>query len=90
VAFATEPDVDKMIDDMRREFDVTKRTQLVHDFQRIMAKRVRMVWHAGVATSLRLSWPWLSNFSAYTTYNDTASGTEAYPHYWYDASQRKA
>jgi peptide/nickel transport system substrate-binding protein len=90
VAFAPEADVDKMIDDMRREFDAAKRVQLIHDFQRTMAKRVRMVWHAGVATSLRLSWPWLGNYSAFTTYNETAAGTEAFPNYWYDASQRKA
>lgn len=90
VPFTPEPDVDKMIDDMRSEFDSAKRLQMMQDFQRTMAKRQRMIWHAGVAPALRLSWPWLGNYSAYTTYNDTAAGTEAYVHYWYDASLKKA
>jgi peptide/nickel transport system substrate-binding protein len=89
VAFQHEPDVDKMVNDMRSEFDSAKRIQLLQEFQRTMSKRMRMIWHAGVAPTLRLSWPWLANYSAFTTYNETAAGTEAFPHWWYDASQRK-
>jgi hypothetical protein len=63
---------------------------MIQDFQRTMSKRMRIVWHAGSTPSLQLSWPWVGNYSAYTTYNETGAGTEAYVHYWYDASMRKA
>jgi peptide/nickel transport system substrate-binding protein len=87
-AFQTEPDVDAAIQKMRQEFDNTKVIQLVHDFQRDMAKRMRNIWQAGSTPSLTMAWPWVGNYGAYRTFNTVATGSDLLTRYWYDETKK--
>jgi peptide/nickel transport system substrate-binding protein len=85
--FTPEPDIDAMIDSMRKEFDLTKRLALVHEFQRVMAKRQRVLLFAGATPGLSMSWPWVGNYGVYRSYAGIGAGTESLVHYWYDESR---
>jgi ABC-type transport system substrate-binding protein len=86
--FAPEPDIDQMIDNMHREFDLNKRMALVHEFQRIMAKRLRILLAPGAIAGYGLSWPFVGNSGAFVPYNNYSAPTESTIHIWYDESKR--
>lgn len=86
--FTPEPDIDAMIDSMRKEFDIQKRQAIIHEFQRIMAKRQRVLLFPGATPSLSMSWPWVGNYGVFRTYSSIGGATESLPHYWYDESKK--
>ena len=86
--FEPEPDIDKMIEAMPLEFEVNKRFKPLHDFQRLMAGKVRMLLWAGEATSFDLAWPWVGNTGVFPAYGTYGWPTESLIHRWYDASKR--
>jgi ABC-type transport system substrate-binding protein len=88
-AFSAEADVDDMLTAMKLEFDNKKLTEMMKDFQRFMAKRMRMVLDPGDAGSLAVSWPWVGNQGIYRRYDSYAGlGAEETPYLWYDASKK--
>lgn len=86
--FEPEPDVDAMIESMRAEFDINKRFKILHDFQKLMAGKVRMLLWAGDATTYDLAWPWVGNTGVFPAYGTYGWPTESLVHRWYDASKR--
>lgn len=86
--FSPEPDVDKMIDDMRFEFDQEKLSAMMKEFQRLMAKRQRLFLEPGSVPGLSLTWPWVGNAGVYRGFDQFGVGTEVTPHLWYDQSKR--
>jgi ABC-type transport system substrate-binding protein len=87
--FSAEPDVDKLISDMKLEFDAKKLIEMQKEFQRFMAKRMRMILDPGNVPSLSLTWPWVGNAGVYRPYDSWAGqGTEHTPYLWHDASKK--
>jgi peptide/nickel transport system substrate-binding protein len=84
-------EVDRLIEQQRRELDRTKRIQIVHDIQRYLATRMSTVPWGGVITPLTLSWPWLQNIGVYRSYaNSTGTNLqEGLLHYWIDQTKLK-
>ncbi len=88
-AFSPEADVDQMLTAMKLEFDSKKLTDMMKDFQRFMAKRMRMVLDPGDSGGLTVNWPWVGNATVYRQYDSYAGlGAEQTPYFWYDASKK--
>lgn len=86
--FEPEPDVDKLIESMRLEYDVRKRFTMLHEFQRMMAGKMRMVLWAGEATTFDLAWPWVGNTGVFPAYGTFGWPTESLVHRWFDQSKK--
>jgi ABC-type transport system substrate-binding protein len=55
--------VDQMVEQQRREPDPEKRTTIIHDLQKYMAKTMPSVPGDGVSSGFTFRWPWLRNIS---------------------------
>ena len=64
-AEAGDSTLNQYVDDVLFEFDNEKRVEIVHDFQRHMAKQFYYSRYPGGATALRLAWPALANWQAF-------------------------
>jgi ABC-type transport system substrate-binding protein len=60
-----DPILNKAVEDVLFEFDNQKRVDIVHDFQRYMAKQFYYSRYPGGATALRLAWPALQNWQTF-------------------------
>jgi hypothetical protein len=60
-----DPTLNKMVQDVLFEFDNDKRVEIVHEFQRYMAKMFYYSRYPGGATSLSLSWPVVQNWNTF-------------------------
>jgi len=86
--FEPDPSTDTMIEAMRREFDMQKRFKMIHDFQRMMAGKARLLLWPGDATAFELAWPWVGNAGVYRGYGTYGAPTEALVHQWFDQSKK--
>ena len=73
----------RIVEDVLGEFDDANRVEIVHEFQRYMAKQFYYSRYPGGATTLRLAWPALSNWQTFRGY-----GLDGYYSYeWIDETQ---
>jgi ABC-type transport system substrate-binding protein len=91
VHVAPDPELDRMIENQRRELDRTKRISLVQDIERFLAKNMYTVPWGGVTTPLTLIWPWLNNLDVYRSYaNSTGTNLqEGLLNVWIDQTKMK-
>ena len=83
-----DPNVDSMIEKAMAEFDAKKRTQIVQDLQRYLAKEAYGIAQPGMADSLLMAWPSISNWATY--WNDSRTVQIGIPSLytcWYDDSK---
>ncbi len=78
------PDVLKMLEDQRTEFDTQKRQTLIRDVQKKMADYMPDVPWYGTSTGFSLSWPWVMNLNVYRGWPSGLAGTETTPNLWVD------
>jgi ABC-type transport system substrate-binding protein len=71
----------------RRETDDKKRTAIVHDFQREMAKQMPCMLFPGLATSFSFYWPWMGNHGVYKTFSGDGVAPDTLVNIWYDKSK---
>ena len=88
--FEPDPETDRMIEAMRLEFNMAKRFQMIHDFQRMMAGKMRLLLWPGDATTFTLAWPWVGNAGVYHAYGTYGAPTESLTHLWFDQSKKKS
>jgi len=80
-----DPAVDTMIEKAMAEFDATKRMEIVHDLQRYLAKEAYGIAQPGMADTLLMAWPAISNWATY--WNDSRTVQIGIPSLytcWYD------
>jgi len=85
-----DPEVDKMIERAKAEFDVKKLRGTVHELQRYLAQKAYGVCQPGFADSLTMAWPAISNFMTYQGESRTVFPNAPFPslhNTWYDASK---
>jgi ABC-type transport system substrate-binding protein len=86
------PFKDQTIDDLdmkqRKETDVEKRMQAVHDLQRYQASKMYSVPWNGAASQFELVQPWYGNYGFYRSYAG-GSQQESLLNLWYDSSKGK-
>jgi ABC-type transport system substrate-binding protein len=63
--YSGDPALEAMINNAKREFDVTKQKAIVADIQRHLAKTLYDLWFPGGATGLSLVWPVIANHRVY-------------------------
>jgi len=88
--FEPDPETDRMIEAMRREFDMTKRFKMTQDFQRSMAGKLRLLLWPGDATTFTLAWPWVGNAGVFNAYGTYGAPAESLIHQWFDQSKKKS
>ena len=84
---AGDPELTKMIDDIRKEFDVEKRREISRRFQQSAAKSMYMVPFPGQAAPFVLRWPALGNGGVFLTGSQYGGGTETIIHNWVDKTK---
>lgn len=80
---AGDPFLNDTVQKVLYEFDNAKRVQLVHDFQRYMAKMFYYSRYPGGATSLSLAWPAIQNWNVFR--GQTLAGFYTYE--WLDTTK---
>jgi peptide/nickel transport system substrate-binding protein len=71
----------------RRETDDKKRTLIVQDFQREMAKQMPCMLFPGLATSFSFYWPWMGNHGVFKTFSGDGDAPDTLVNVWYDKSK---
>ena len=82
-----DPELTKMIEDIRKEFDVEKRRDIAKRFQQAAAKSMYMVPFPGQAAPFALRWPALGNGGVYLTGSQYGGGMETIIHNWVDKTK---
>jgi ABC-type transport system substrate-binding protein len=72
---------------IRRETDDKRRTAVVHDFQREMAKQMPCMLFPGLATTFDFFWPWMGNHGVYRTFSGDGVAPDTMVNIWYDKSR---
>jgi ABC-type transport system substrate-binding protein len=74
----------------RGETDFAKRSEVLKELQRYMARKMYTLSSAGDATRFELAQPWLGNWGVYRTYSpDGGTSSEIYPNLFIDSSKKK-
>ena len=79
-----DPEVDRMVERAMLEVDAAKRTEIVKDLQRHLAKMQYGVSRPGNASSFALAWPAVGNYQVFQ--NDTRGAAAGYggtPYTWW-------
>lgn len=87
-AGAGDPEVNRRVEEIRREFDTARQKTLALDFARIMARKsydIPMPPHASLGFSL--SWPVIGNLGVYRGWPAGSAATESNLHLWIDSSK---
>jgi ABC-type transport system substrate-binding protein len=83
-----DPDVDALIEKAKAEFDGKKRTVILHDIQRLLAKQAYMVARPGFADSFQLAWPAIENFATFQGDSRVILiGTHGISNYWFNTAK---
>lgn len=90
------PIIDDLCKAQKQEFDEKKRTAMILDIEREMAKQMYSIPSGGgplgtpgIAERHQLSWPWLSGFGYQQSFGGFTA-TEVYANLWYDESKKNA
>ncbi|HXH21279.1 MAG TPA: ABC transporter substrate-binding protein [Dehalococcoidia bacterium] len=84
-----DPEVNRMIERIRQEFDLKKQQDLVHDFQRFMAPKVYNI-PDNATLGFGLNWPILQNVAVYRNWTGGVATTEGNLHIWLDDTKPPA
>jgi ABC-type transport system substrate-binding protein len=82
-----DPELTRMIDDIRKEFDTEKRRQIAARFQQSAAKSMYMVPFPGQAAPFALRWPCVGNGGVYFLGSQYAQGAETLINLWQDKTK---
>lgn len=84
-----DPEVNTMIERIKREFDIKKQQELSQEFQRFMAKKSYSIPCLPYATlAFSLNWPVIGNMSVYRSWpGGSGSITESNMDWWIDTSK---
>jgi hypothetical protein len=84
-AIAGDPDVNKAVEDIRREGDLAKQQDLTLEFARLMARRAYDIPVLPFAPGhYSLSWPVIGNLGVYRGWPGGSATTETNIHLWVD------
>jgi ABC-type transport system substrate-binding protein len=86
----SDPIMDGLIDQQRREPDEKKRTQIIKDFDRYASKMQFRITAGGEALTYRLNQPWFGNYGVWNAYDGGSEAAEVYVKTWFDASKKTA
>jgi ABC-type transport system substrate-binding protein len=81
------PVVTDLVLKQKSELDPNKRTTIIHDIQKELAKQMYVIPWAGTAPGFTLHWPWLMNHNVFIQGNASA---KSFVYAWYDESKRKS
>jgi peptide/nickel transport system substrate-binding protein len=85
---AGDPDVNRMIEDIRREFELKRQQELSLDFARFMAKKVYDIPTPSYASlGFTLSWPVIGNLGMFRVWPGGSPVTESALNHWIDTSK---
>jgi ABC-type transport system substrate-binding protein len=84
---AGDPEVTKMADEIRLEFDDAKRREIARRFQQYLAKTMYLVPFPGQAAGFNLVWPAVGNAGVFQSGSAYSAGTETVINIWLDRSQ---
>lgn len=84
---AGDPELTKMIDDIRKEFDTEKRRAIAKSIQQYTAKAMYMVPFPGQAAPFVLRWPALGNGGVFISGSQYGAGTETIINNWVDKTK---
>lgn len=84
---AGDPEVTKMIQEIRLEFDPDKRKAIAKRYQQYMAKAMYAVPFPGQARGFGLDWPVVGNNGVFLSGSLYAGGTETAVHTWLDTTK---
>ena len=84
---AGDPEMTKMIDDIRKEFDTEKRREIAKRFQQYAAKAMYMVPFPGQSAQFVLRWPALGNGGVFILGSQYGGGAETIIHNWVDKTK---
>jgi len=71
----------------RRELDPKKRITIAHEWQRAVAQEMVIVPAPGLATSFRMTWPWVGNGGWYEAAGGGVESNETTINLWYDKAK---
>ncbi|HXG35971.1 MAG TPA: ABC transporter substrate-binding protein, partial [Dehalococcoidia bacterium] len=78
------PELKELMVAHRRELDPKKRLDIVHEWQRQMAKHMVVMPFPGAATAFGLAWPWMGNRGWFQPAGGGVPEQETLIHIWYD------
>lgn len=81
------PGLQDLLQRERRETDDKKRTLIVQEFQREMAKQMPCMLFPGLATSFSFYWPWMGNHGVFKTFSGDGDAPDTLVNVWYDKSK---
>ena len=84
---AGDPELTKLIEDIRKEFDVEKRKDIAKRFQQTAAKMMYMVPFPGLTAPYVLRWPALGNSGIFISGSQYAGNSETTIHNWVDKTK---
>ncbi len=84
---AGDPEMTKMIDDIRKEFDTEKRRDIAKRFQQYAAKTMYMVPFPGQSAQFVLRWPSVGNGGVFVLGSQYGGGTETIINNWVDKTK---
>jgi ABC-type transport system substrate-binding protein len=84
---AGDPQVTKLIQEIRTEFDTDKRKEIAKRYQQYMAKAMYAVPFPGQARGFGLDWPVVGNAGVFLSGSLYAGGSETAVHLWIDSSK---
>ena len=80
-----DPDANRMIEEMRREFEATKQKAQALEFARFMARKAYDIPMPPYASlGFTLSWPVIGNLGVYRGWGGGSAATESNLHLWID------
>jgi peptide/nickel transport system substrate-binding protein len=82
-----DPEMTKMIEDVRKEFDTEKRRDIAKRFQQYAAKSMYMVPFPGLAAPFVLRWPSIGNGGVFIVGSQYGGGTETIINNWVDKTK---
>jgi ABC-type transport system substrate-binding protein len=84
---AGDPELTKMIEDIRKEFDTEKRREIAKRMQQYTAKTMYMVPFPGQSANFVLRWPVVGNGGVFISGSQYGGGTETIVHNWVDKTK---
>lgn len=83
-----DPEINRALELMRREFAVVQQQQLAQEFARSMAKKAYFIpMQPHSALGYTLSWPVVGNYGLYRNWPGGAAAVESQIHYWIDETK---
>jgi peptide/nickel transport system substrate-binding protein len=89
------PGLEPLMKNLRKEVDDKKRTTVVHDIQKLLAKEQPSIMYPGIATTFNFYWPWMGNAGYFRILGGSgpaspnAVQSDTLLNIWYDKSKDK-